>query len=313
MNLRPGRKAGLTLIELMVALFIVAIIIALTLAAVMRARESARQVKCLNNLKSISLAINSHLDSKNYYPRGENLYSAFVHLLPYLDQEPLFNSFNLAKPGSFGYSPSDVNGTAYISRVSTFVCPSDNPSITVLGPCSYGGNLGWGLGKYPLPDNGPFAGSLIDSRIRDALVRDGLSNTVAVSEFCGTQGRLTTRNRHAVFRLGSYGRSQFDSMISDCSTVNISQQPIASAFRGMCWAFDGPYNSLYDHDLTPNRPTCQCSGGGVQGASTASSNHPGGVNCAHLDGHVSFIKDAVSIGAWRALGTISGNEIIPND
>jgi prepilin-type processing-associated H-X9-DG protein len=232
---------------------------------------------------------------------------------PFLDQQPLFNSFNLAKPGHFSYIPSDVNRTAYISRVSTFVCPSDNPSITPLGPCSYGGNLGWGLGKYPRPDNGPFASSLIDPKIRDALVRDGLSNTVAVSEFCGTQGRLTPRDRHAVFTIGSYGRSQFDSMISDCSAVNISKQPIASAFRGICWAFGGPLNALYDHDLTPNRPTCNCSGGAISGVYTASSNHSEGVNCAHLDGHVSFIKDAVSIQAWRALGTISGSEIIPND
>lgn len=264
MNFRPSRKAAFTLIELAVVLFILAIVIALTLAAVMRARESARQAKCMNNLRSVAVAINSHLESKNYYPREENLYSAFVFLLPYLDQEPLFNSFNLAKPAKFAYDPTDVNGTAYCTTVSTFICPSDNPPITKLGPCSYGGNLGWGVGKYRRPENGPFASSLMNPTIRDALVRDGLSNTVAVSEFCGTQGLSTRRDRHAVFKIGSYARSQFDSMISECSAVNIGEQPTMPAFRGMCWAFAGLLNSLYDHNMPPNDLTCSCRGGGIQ-------------------------------------------------
>jgi prepilin-type processing-associated H-X9-DG protein len=313
MKLHSGREAAFTLIEAVVVLSILLIIAAVTIPAVMRARESARHAQCLNNLKSVAIAINSHLDQKNYYPREENAYSAFVFLLPFLEQEPLFNSFNLAKPRQIAHGPSDVNYTAYTTRVATFVCPSDNPSITALGPCSYGGNLGWGVGKYRRPDNGPFASSLLDPKIRDALIRDGLSNTVAVSEFCGTQGRLTPRDRHAVFQIGSYGRSQFDSMISDCSAVNISEQPITPAFRGMCWAFDGTHNSSYDHDMPPNRPACSCTGGGISGAWTASSNHSGGVNCAHLDGHVSFVQGTVSIQAWRALGTISGGEIIPSN
>jgi prepilin-type N-terminal cleavage/methylation domain-containing protein/prepilin-type processing-associated H-X9-DG protein len=310
MNLHSRRKAAFTLIELLVVLFILTLIIAITVPAVMQARESARRAECLSNLKSIALAINSHLEQKNYYPREENLYSPFVFMLPYLDQSPLFNSFNLTQPRAFVPGSTDVNDSAYATRLRVFVCPSDTMSLATLGPCTYGGNLGTGVGKWLRPDNGPFASSLIDPKIIDALVRDGLANTVAVSEFCRTQGPSTPRNRHAVFTIGAYDASQFDSMITDCSAVNIDKQPMTSPFRGFCWAFGGIHNSLYDHNIPPNSPACACQGGTLSGVWTASSNHPGGVNCAHLDGHVSFIEDTISMSTWRAMGTMSGGEIV---
>jgi prepilin-type N-terminal cleavage/methylation domain-containing protein len=310
MRVRTHHHSAFTLIEILVVLFIVAIIIAISIPAAMRVRESARRTQCLNNLKSIALSINSHLDQKNYYPREENSYSAFVFMLPFLEQNPLFNSFNLTLPREFAHGPSDVNYTAYSTTVSVFVCPSDIVLDTKLGPSSYGGNLGTGVGRYGRPDNGPFASSIIDPKIRDALVRDGLANTVAVSEFCHTQGRSTTRNEQAVFQLGAYGRNQFDTMVSDCSSVNVNEQTIAPVIRGFCWAFDGLHNTLYDHNIGPNHHSCACNGGAIPGAWTALSNHPNGVDCAHLDGHVSFVRDTISIAAWRALGTISGGEII---
>ncbi len=309
MSVRSSRKNAFTLIEIIVVMFVIAIILAITIPAVMHARESARRVQCLNNLKSIALAINSHLDQKNYYPREENSYSAFVFMLPFLEQTPLFNSFNLTLPREFAHGPSDVNYTAYSTTVSVFVCPSDIASKTALGSSSYAGNLGTGVGQYGRPDNGPFASSILDPKIRDALVRDGLANTVAISEFCRTQGRATPRNQHAVFQLGAYQKNQFDSMVSDCSTINIDRQPITPIFRGFCWAFDGTYNTLYDHNIVPNHHSCSCEPGAISGAWTASSNHASGVDCAHLDGHVSFIQDSVSISTWRALGTINGGEI----
>ena len=276
----------------------------------MEMRESARRVQCFNNLKSIALAINSHLDQKNFFPRKEKSYSCFVFMLPYLEQASLFSSFNLALPRAMAYGPADVNYTAYSTTVSVFVCPSNSGTNTQLGPCSYGGNLGAGVSRYGRPDNGPFASSLLDPKIRDALVRDGLANTVAVSEFCHTQGRATPKSEHAVFLLGEYNRGQFDSMISDCTNLNTGQQPITADFRGFCWAFDGLSHTLYDHNVRQNRHACACNGGALPGAWTASSYHPNGVNCAHLDGHVSFVNETVTMPVWRAMGTIAGGELI---
>ncbi len=310
MRNRPNRASAFTLVEVLVVIFIIAIIVAFTIPAVLAARESARRAQCLNNMKQIALAINSHLDQKGYYPREENTYSAFLFLLPYLDQTPLFNSFNLTQPRFRTWSSSGANYTSFGVKVSVFDCPSDGMPTGDYGPASYGGNLGTGTGPYGRPTNGPFASSSIDPKIRDSMIRDGLSNTVAVSEFCRTQGYpRATRDSHAVFELRPYEPKQFDTMIQDCLAVDINQQPLSYDYRGACWGFSDLSNTSYDHNISPNGHTCAPRGGSLSGVWTASSYHPGGVNASHLDGHVSFVKDMISLPAWRAIGTMNGGEI----
>ena len=309
MTIRSDKRA-FTLVELLVVVMILAIVAALLIPAVMAARESARRAHCLNNLKQVALAINAHLGQKGYYPREENTYSAFVSLLPFMDQTPLYNSFNLTQPRIFTANRGEVNFTSFAVRIGVFTCPSDGTQSGVYGPSSYGGNLGTGSAPpYGRPTNGPFASSSIDPKIIDSLVRDGLANTVAVSEFCRTQGfESASRSPRSIFQLGTYVSNQFEAMIADCLRVDVNQQPISLTYRGACWGFSDMINTSYDHNISPNGHTCS-SEGAIGGAWTASSYHPSGVNAAHLDGHVSFVKQSISLPAWRALGTMNGGEI----
>ena len=66
----PLRKtAGLTLIELLVVFAIIALLAAILLPSLGRAKEKARSVQCMNNLKQWSLAMAMYVDDNDYIPR----------------------------------------------------------------------------------------------------------------------------------------------------------------------------------------------------------------------------------------------------
>src|SRR4051812_35834790 len=92
---RPRR--GFTLIELLVVIGIVGGLTALLLPAVQSSREAARRARCLNNLKQISLAMHAYHDVQAVLPPGKKgccWGTWLVSVLPYLEQQPLYNAWN---------------------------------------------------------------------------------------------------------------------------------------------------------------------------------------------------------------------------
>ena len=81
------------------------VLIALLLPAVQSAREAARRVQSLNNLKQLGLAMwNYHETHKSFPPQasvdedGNPLLSWRVHILPYLNEVELYYKFHLDEP-----------------------------------------------------------------------------------------------------------------------------------------------------------------------------------------------------------------------
>ncbi len=70
--MRSRRKDGFTLIELLVVIAIIAILAAMLFPVFARARESARKIQCLSNVKNISLAFQMYLSDYDRFPPSEH-------------------------------------------------------------------------------------------------------------------------------------------------------------------------------------------------------------------------------------------------
>lgn len=62
------KRAGFTLVELLVVLAIIALVTAITIPAVQRARMAAVRTQCANNLHQIGLAASMYVDASGVFP-----------------------------------------------------------------------------------------------------------------------------------------------------------------------------------------------------------------------------------------------------
>jgi prepilin-type N-terminal cleavage/methylation domain-containing protein len=227
----PGRGA-FTLVELLVVIAIIAILVGLLLPAVQAAREAGRRLQCANNIKQLGLATLNYEASHKKFPPGrldpdyvvggvpQSSYTTYpatlpanantgfrsVHtfILPYLEQESIYNLIDFSKPTSVrmttggGARPVNANFKAYANAAAIFICPScpytgivtteNNYRYNFGGSTPFAGALGTSnndntsaisAGGFSCRGNGAFT---IGKSLTTAAFTDGLSNTVFFSE-----------------------------------------------------------------------------------------------------------------------------------
>lgn len=339
---------GFTLIELLVSIAIIGMLIALLLPAVQMARESARRSQCKNNMKQIGLALHNYHDTHNILPpasiwtgKGEpygvgmiplGAYDRvatgispgtepdrlqanwLILLLPYLDQTPVYNTFDLHQPVD-----ADVNAPGRTTNIAVLKCPSDSLNnsfherglLTGAHGHEYArGNYGWNIFSgdlattsganglhYGNPDllnknatvwGGGIGGINVSLRLSD--IQTGLSNMVGIDEIRAGINPLDPRGTWAFGMVGASMTSindrgpnprDRDDGITSCTLLQVTLSAAEMARQGL--ACDG------GTPVPANYMAC------------ARSQHSGLVHCLMMDGSVQTVSDSIDDTVWVGL------------
>ena len=139
------KSTAFTLVELLVVITIIGILISLLLPAVQAAREAARRMQCQNNLKQVGLGLLNYETANGMFPPGgltPTYYWAYGHswwvrILPYVEQNNIFDSFDQANAysGWLG-TGGDAHNRDLLRNVQFpfMYCPSSTlPPLVLLG------------------------------------------------------------------------------------------------------------------------------------------------------------------------------------
>lgn len=313
---------GFTLIELLVVIAIIAVLVALLLPAVQQAREAARRSQCKNNLKQLGLAMHNYHETFKGSPPNQGLLgyaewgtngkgTHLVHLLPFIDQAPMYNAINFTVLGQ-PYSTVLPGGALLrATNVPVLQCPSDTHPVTNNGNAltNYTGCTGstWmqssnGCNLATIVGNGDTNGDGEDW-YGDGGTAAGLVRT-DYPDPRGCSGMIARSAWLCQFRLVTDGLS---------NTIMMGEiRPMCdNDFNAQGWVYsDALWNSTTPPINFPTCPgdpgygttACKMNSGNWNTTMGFKSKHTGGAHFVLGDGSVRFISENIDYPTYQRLG-----------
>jgi prepilin-type N-terminal cleavage/methylation domain-containing protein len=310
-RVRPSRgRRAFNVIELLIVIAIIAMLIGFLLPAIHRARESARRIQCVNNLKQITLGLHNYHDIVGTFPPG---YISFTQdnqpegteigpgwgwasmSLGQIEQMRIYDTINFSLPtwefGAMGIRSIQMN---------TFHCPSNVGSspiaisdasgkmlVSDLATSQYVGVAGQlPPAAFPAQNDGIF---FRNSKVSVRDIIDGTSTTLMIGE-----------------------RSQ-----NVASATWVGMIPFGVSCTNPTWPVqecDSSNALILGHTgPTPNAPAISTPNSPTASVANFNSRHPGGSFFGFGDGSVRFVRDTVNPQTFGELATRSGGEVISDD
>jgi type II secretory pathway pseudopilin PulG len=313
---------------LLVVIAIIGILVALLLPAIQAAREAARRISCQNNLHNLGLAVLTYENQKRGLPPAalstpssgevfgsideiETDPSWIVQILPQIEEQTLYDKFNLKKKVDAAEPNLIAAGHPQQQQPEILLCPSDGARGRFYRSPQIGaGNIFFGKGNYAAYVSPvhvicmrTYPGAMINELQPFARITDGTSKTLMLAEIRTRDNERDPRGVWAA-ALSSGSILAFD-MHSDtggvgCGTkrnepyipfentsidaLTPNSRPTGNSDR----LRDCPEPNVADLEIMPCTPD-----NGTWVAGAPRSQHPGGVNAAHCDASVTFLDNDI--------------------
>jgi prepilin-type processing-associated H-X9-DG protein len=334
-------------VELLVVIAIIGILVALLLPAIQAAREAARRSQCTNKMKQLGLAVLNYESAKKTLPlaytpnytgaqltgacpgangpappsNGLAHHSFFTFILPYIEQQPLFDQIDLKK--NWFDTTTNAKGTQNLKvtakDVEDFMCPStearpntfstDYNVFVDINRTKYCADIetpGLTKSKRPLDK---LVGMITDSPTSVRKVSDGMSKTIMLMESAGRP-----------IHFGA-NRANLGMLYETAPWSGTLKAPgVGGGPTGYQWAdgghaangSDGLYAVLNIRPWDPNAGSNKCSLTTVMNCDNYQgvySFHSGGCNVAMGDGSVSYVAESVDVDTFIAMFTRGADDL----